>query len=323
MSSRNGRHCRTATRRDIEPPIRNIHFGAESHAARMQPRRVSIIETRDALDSALGDFLRPSELPQRLAPHVALLLDYDGTLAPVTEHPHLTFMLPRTQAVLERLAAHPRVRVAVISGRGRTDVQRRVGIAGCTYSGNHGLEIFTPPDDEWQYSMPAAVCANFGAMVERLERRARLDGAWVENKCVSLTVHYRDASPDRQRVLHADAEAIIAEAGFVACRAHGAIEARPPVRWTKGDAALRILDGWYGPGWRDRRDVQVVGREVRVIFAGDDRSDEDAMRALQGLAVARTFRVAEADREVHTEADWRLAGQSMVTELLEWIEAEL
>lgn len=289
----------------------------------MQSRTVTTIETRDGFDAALGDFLRPSEQPLRRPPHVALLLDYDGTLAPVTEHPHQTFMLPRTRDVLERLAAHPRVRVAVISGRQRTDVQQRVAIADCTYSGNHGLEIFTPPADEWQFAMPAEVCANFGAMVGRLEQRAQRDGAWVENKRVSLTVHYRGTSPETQRVLHVDAERIIEDAGFVACRAHGAIEARPPVRWTKGDAALRILDGWYGPGWRDRRDERLVGREVRVIFAGDDRSDEDAMRALSGCEVARTFRVAEADRAVRTDADWRLGGQSMVTELLEWIEAEL
>ena len=40
----------------------------------------------------------------------------------------------------------------------------------------------------------------------------------------------------------------------------------------QGNAAIHILRSVYGVAWRDK---------IRVVFAGDDLTDEDAMRALQ------------------------------------------
>lgn len=58
--------------------------------------------------------------------------------------------------------------------------------------------------------------------------------------------------------------------GYVTLASHGAIEIKPPVVWSKGNAALLILDEFYGKGWEQKN--------VHVIFMGDDTSDEDAMR---------------------------------------------
>ena len=49
-------------------------------------------------------------------------------------------------------------------------------------------------------------------------------------------------------------------------------EAKPPVKWDKGNAAIYILKTAYGVHWADN---------IRVIFAGDDLTDEDAMKALK------------------------------------------
>lgn len=246
---------------------------------------------------------------------IALLLDYDGTLAPITEHPSQTYMLPRTAAVLRRLAAHRRVHLAVISGRAREDVQGRVAIAACTYSGNHGLEIRTPDGRDWTFAVPAEMRSNFERLLAMMEACVAHSGAWVENKVASLTFHYREAPPEMHAALRLEARGIVETLGFVACEAHYAIEAKPPVQWNKGDAALRILAQRFGRDWSRAADG------VRVIFAGDDRSDEDAMRALRGHG-ARTFRVSER-AEVQTWADYRLDRQEMVTVLLEWIEGRL
>ena len=54
----------------------------------------------------------------------------------------------------------------------------------------------------------------------------------------------------------------------------------PSVMWDKGRAAHYILRTAYGVDWSDR---------VRVLFVGDDVTDEDAISALRGMAV--TFRV--------------------------------
>ena len=73
-------------------------------------------------------------------------------------------------------------------------------------------------------------------------------------------------------------------AGFQARAAHCSIEARPPVGWDKGRASVHILRSLYGPSWSE---------QVRVIYIGDDQTDEDAFLLLSGLAY--TFRVSPVD----------------------------
>ena len=67
---------------------------------------------------------------------------------------------------------------------------------------------------------------------------------------------------------------LIEEAGFKVGKSDGGLvtEAKPPVKWDKGNAAIYILKTAYGVHWADN---------IRVIFAGDDLTDEDAMKALK------------------------------------------
>lgn len=57
---------------------------------------------------------------------LALLLDYDGTLAAICAHPNFTEMTPITTEVLKSLAANPNIFMAVISGRGVENVRNKV-----------------------------------------------------------------------------------------------------------------------------------------------------------------------------------------------------
>ena len=54
--------------------------------------------------------------------------------------------------------------------------------------------------------------------------------------------------------------------------------------WDKGRASIYILRTAFGVDWSDR---------VRIIYAGDDVTDEDAMTALKGLAFS--FRVVNSN----------------------------
>ena len=76
--------------------------------------------------------------------HLCLLLDYDGTLAPIASHPDLTVLPDETRAVLERLCRIPDVFMGIITGRSIPDIKQKVGITGITYAGNHGLDIVHP-----------------------------------------------------------------------------------------------------------------------------------------------------------------------------------
>jgi len=77
----------------------------------------------------------------------ALLLDVDGTLAPIVARPELAVVPEETRAELERLARSYAL-VACVSGRTAEDAARVVGVSGVRYVGEHGLEL-EPAANEW------------------------------------------------------------------------------------------------------------------------------------------------------------------------------
>ena len=85
----------------------------------------------------------------------------------------------------------PDVFVAVISGRSVTNVKEMVGIEGITYAGNHGLEIIHPDGTRFSHPVPAELEARVVALLKRLQQECCQEGAWVENKGVLLTYHFR------------------------------------------------------------------------------------------------------------------------------------
>ena len=100
---------------------------------------------------------------------LALLLDYDGTLAPLTSHPNLTVMEPESEKSLQYLARHPNVYTAIISGRGAENARDKVAIENITYAGNHGFEIIYWDKTHYQHEVPADLKVNFDKLVEEME----------------------------------------------------------------------------------------------------------------------------------------------------------
>ncbi|CAG0924646.1 unnamed protein product, partial [Notodromas monacha] len=242
---------------------------------------------------------------------LALLLDYDGTLAPIAPKPHLAFLPKETKKVLLRLSNIADVHIAIISGRSLQDVKEMVGIDGLTYAGNHGLEILHPDGTKFVHPVPQGHEENLSQIKQELQESCCRDGAWIEPKGALLTFHYRGAPANCHSKLKTDATKIITKHGFTASPAHCAIEARPPVQWDKGRASIHILRTMYGVDWCER---------VRVIYCGDDHTDEDAMRALKGIAT--TFRVTTS-HAVRTAATRRLSSTDSVLTLLRWVERHM
>lgn len=134
------------------------------------------------------------------------------------------------------------------------------------------------------------------------------DGAWVENKGPLLTFHYRETPVDLRKDMIEKARHLIEQYGFRAAEALCALEARPPVQWNKGRASIYILRTAFGVDW---------GERIKIIYAGDDVTDEDAMQPLQGLAA--TFRVASSFI-IKTPAERRLPSTDSVLTMLKWVE---
>jgi len=243
--------------------------------------------------------------PYLTRPRLALFLDYDGTLAPLARHPQDAVLPREGRESLELCARRDDTDVAIVSGRALADVMAMIGDDSLTYAGNHGLEITGPGIDDFEHEDLRHYRERIGALAVELEEVA-VDGAWTETKGPTLTFHYRAVSREKRRPLIERATEIITAAGFQARGAHEALEGRPPIGWDKGRAVLHILRTRYGPSWSDR---------VRVIYVGDDQTDEDAFRFLSGLAA--TFRVGPAD--TLTAATRRLPNVSAVHSLLDWL----
>jgi trehalose 6-phosphate synthase/phosphatase len=236
---------------------------------------------------------------------VALFLDYDGTLAPISRHPSETRMAESMRDALALCLKRDDTEVTVVSGRAISDIRTRLALPGLAFAANHGLEIegpglepFTHPDlphfDERSRDLARAL------------GEIREPGVWLEEKGASLTLHYREAEPDSHGRIAERAREIVTSAGFQAREALCAVEARPPTGWDKGRAAFHILRARHGPEWPE---------QLGVVYVGDDETDEDAFRALEGLAF--TFRVGHADRP--TSAARRLPDLDAVETLLRWL----
>src|SRR5579859_6954670 len=111
----------------------------------------------------------------RASRRVALFLDFDGTLAPLTLLPQQSRLPARARGVLRRLARHPRVTLVVISGRRRADLRRRVGLRGIRYLGLYGEED----------SRPLRLSSSVRQALDRVGARlaswlSRQPGVWIE-----------------------------------------------------------------------------------------------------------------------------------------------
>ncbi|KAK4025983.1 Uncharacterized protein APZ42_022324 [Daphnia magna] len=245
------------------------------------------------------------------AEKLALLLDYDGTLAPLAPHPDLAILPNETGKILQRLSNCPDVYISIISNRSVENVKKMVGIENITYAGKNGLEILHPDGTQFIYPLPVEYEDKVRSLLRQLQEEVCNDGAWVEHKGLLLTYHYSETVMHLRTGLIKRARELIEGAGLVCTTAYCALEAKPPSQWNKGQAALYILRTAFGVDWEER---------IRIVYAGDDFTDEAAIKALKGLAA--TFRVTST-LAVKTAADRRLSNNDSVLRMLKWIESHM
>ena len=217
----------------------------------------------------------------------AVLLDVDGTLAPIVERPEDAAVPEETRAVLRDLVARYAL-VAAVTGRPGALGRDLVGVDGMEVVGSHGLEL-DPDADVWR-----ARLQDFGRTVD-----------WpVEDKGLGLSYHYRThEDPDRAR---AELELLAEQARSAGLRARFGrmvLEVLPPLDADKGTAVRALLQG---------------AGLTRALFAGDDTTDLDAFGALEELEVGVKVAVAsdEAPPELIARADLIVDDPAALVDLL-------
>jgi trehalose 6-phosphate phosphatase len=224
------------------------------------------------LDLILGRLTRLARAGRPLA----LLFDYDGTLAPIRPTPAEAVLPACVRRALARLAARSTVGVGVVSGRALADLQGMVGLDEVYYAGTSGLEVdlldrrLTPPGIE-------LARAPLDQLAGRLsDVAAAYPGAWVEQKPFGLTLHYRAVPRPRAGRLRLDAaEALFPWAGQVRVEdVTLGLEVVPDVGWDKGTAVRQILADFGGTAY--------------PVYAGDAANDAPALAAVEasgGLSI--------------------------------------
>ncbi|HEX6476445.1 MAG TPA: trehalose-phosphatase [Acidimicrobiales bacterium] len=242
-----------------------------------------------------------------------MLVDFDGTLAPIVDEPAEARPLPVVVDLLLRLAGRYR-RVAVVSGRPASFLVEHLGlgrgVAGQSpsiiASGLYGLEwaggggvVHTRPE-----------AAQWRDVVDRVERAARAaapPGMLVEHKGLTVAFHWRTATTEAEWA-RSFAEQAASESGLELHPGKMNIELRPPLPTDKGTVVSELC-----------RDLDAA------CFAGDDRGDLTAFSALDRLATQGTVtcKVAVASAEIPPElsaaADLVVDGPEGVVALLEWL----
>jgi trehalose 6-phosphate phosphatase len=246
--------------------------------------------------------------------HAAVLLDIDGTLAPIVRHADDAHVPEATRTLLIEIAKRYGV-VACVSGRRAQAARQIVAIGSIAYIGNHGGELLRPGStrveldsevEAWGERVRAFATRVYTSEHQRLRVR-------TEDKQAIAAFHWRGA-PDEDAAAAAVREiADKAQAeGFAVHWGRKVLEVRPPVALDKGMGVTALLG--FPPG-----------ESTAALYVGDDATDLDAFRALRALEHSGVLRCSvcaavtseEAPPELVREADLTIDGTSGVRGLLE------
>lgn len=238
-----------------------------------------------------------------------LLLDVDGTLAPIADRFEDATVPAETRRIVEELARTPGIHVALVSGREAAIARRMVAADQAWVVGNHGCETLAP---DGALMVDPAVAPYERAIAEAArqltEQTRSADGVLVEDKRWTVSVHYRIAAPDIVPWLKQVVADVARTHGLRVLGGRMLLELRSPVAVDKGTAVLALAQR-----------LGALESGASVLFAGDDLTDEDAFRTLRrDVPHAVTVRVAPDDVS-WTSAEFAVRGTDEMRELLQRI----
>lgn len=249
--------------------------------------------------------------PRLKGKKIYLLLDYDGTLTAIAPNPAQAVLAQKTREILKKLAVHSRCVLAIISGRSLANLKKMLHIPKIIYSGNHGLEV-----DYCGVLVPLFEDASFHVLLQKIYTELRqkmkgIKGVLLENKKMTLSLHYRLADnrqiPKIKSFFQETIQPYQASRQILVTSGKMVLEIRPPIKWGKGE-----LVRWLLP------DINRKKQDRAVFYFGDDTTDEDAFRVLKG----KGFTVL-VGRKKRSAAEYYLRNSEEVREILNKIWHEL
>ena len=247
----------------------------------------------------------------------AVLLDIDGTLAPIVDHA-ADASVPESTRQLIIAISRRYAQVACISGRRASEARAMVSVGTIAYLGSHGAELLR---SGWTEAQIDPALTQWAPRLDEFRRESdtpelRRRRVRIEDKGPIIAYHWRGALDEQDARAAIDAVAAHAqEAGFDVHWGRKVMEVRPPVRIDKGLGVRTLL------GER---------QYSAALYVGDDTTDLDAFHALRELvqegaidrAVCAGVRSDDGPPAIEDEADVVVAGTEGVRELLSALIAE-
>jgi trehalose-phosphatase len=249
----------------------------------------------------LSNFLRHLEK----SAHPALLLDYDGTLAPFTKERDKAFPYPGVTDVLESIIQNSNTRLLLVTGRQLDDLIPLIGLKQLPEIwASHGGERLSM---DGTYKKASLREETFAGLAVATDWMAAVDcNGQLEKKPLSVALHWRGLGPEKIEEIQGKVleylPQLIRGTGLSLHEFDGGVEVRPQ-GITKAKAVETILGEIQG---------------YAVAYLGDDLTDEDAFEALRG----RGLGVLVRDELRKTKADvWLRPPQELIEFLRRWKSA--
>ena len=232
-------------------------------------------------------------------PRLVVALDFDGTASELVVEPMSARAVPAVRAQVDRLSALPDTVVAFVSGRSMADLRiiaEHDDESPVALAGSHGAQYWFPGAGTQDAPEPTDLAPREDLWAAARPIIDRYEGVALEEKAYGFGVHTRRVDAETERAVFADIDALVQERFPGWRRRAGDRILEFSSRHEGKDAAIGVL----------RERFEATG----ILFAGDDVTDEDALRALGAGDVG--VRVGEGQ----SVATLRVDGPQQIAELL-------
>jgi trehalose 6-phosphate phosphatase len=235
----------------------------------------------------------------------ALLLDYDGTIAPFRTDRNRALPYPAVLQLLQQIRNLTDTRLVVVTGRRALDAAQLLGLKRLEVWGCNGLERL---HTDGTYELPKVP----EATLERISLAHKLlvsEGLshMIEYKPAGIAVHWRGLQLETASAAKAKVEVAWSRLpdtrGLCLLKFDGGMEIHARVR-NKGDVVRAV--------------VAETGKGGSIAYLGDDLTDEDAFAALQGYGLSVLVR---PDYRPTVADVWIRPPEALIEFLTHWIRA--
>ncbi|MCR4300590.1 MAG: trehalose-phosphatase [Sulfuricaulis sp.] len=243
-------------------------------------------------EPSLADFYRRL----RTAPKRALLLDYDGTLAPFHIRTNEALPYAGVREILDTIAESGHTRLVIVSGRWTRDLKPLLGLKRLPEIwGSHGWEQLKP-DGEYAVASMDEKALRHLVEADAWTAEVEAKGGRCEMKPGSLAIHWRGLKPKK-----------IGEIRDLVSQNWNLLEMGKNLVWHEFDGGIELRVPGRHKGMVVETILSEMGPETAAAYLGDDTTDEDAFRAIRGrgigVLVRPQFRATAADFWLQSPAE--------------------